>query len=507
MERNNVRKSRILIVFFLFLASRSAWAGQEESKLIRDLWDSAYLKSGRACYTRTTVYEVQRGQQKYYVATTSLNLKVKRNNTPIELRMDTGTQETPEGKVVGVFMRQYLGKTKYLTILGQVKGKQLELKEIRGGQSRLIESAPWDDRVVGLYRQLSLFQNRKVKPGDEFSYLSFEPSINLVVKTNVKVKGYETVELFGGKIQKRLLRVEIKPEKIQNVQLPPLVSWLNDQYETVRSEVEVPGLGLLTLYKTTKSGALAPGSSADLTDVGISQLVPLKKGISNPYETREATYQIKIQGDDDPGSTFMEDSRQTVKNVQGQSFELHVQVSEENSSSEEAAGEEFLQSSYFINCKDFRVAKLARTAVGAEKDPWQKALRIEKWVNRNMKGRNHEALATSDHIAQTLEGDCTEYAMLMAAMCRAEGIPAQTTVGLIYAHIPGKGPCFSFHMWTEVWVKGQWKALDATLGRGYVGASHLKIAGHSWQDTRNLTPLLPVIRVLGKVSIEVIEAK
>lgn len=95
--------------------------------------------------------------------------------------------------------------------------------------------------------------------------------------------------------------------------------------------------------------------------------------------------------------------------------------------------------------------------------------------------------------------------MLMSAMCRAEGVPSRTAMGLIYADTPG-GPVFAFHMWTEVHVKGAWQALDATLGRGYVGATHIKIADQSWHDERTMLPLLPVIRVLGKIEIDVLQA-
>ena len=52
-----------------------------------------------------------------------------------------------------------------------------------------------------------------------------------------------------------------------------------------------------------------------------------------------------------------------------------------------------------------------------------------------MESQNHESLATADHVAKTLEGDCTEYAMLTAAMCRAEGVPSRTAMGLVYADI------------------------------------------------------------------------
>ena len=114
-----------------------------------------------------------------------------------------------------------------------------------------------------------------------------------------------------------------------------------------------------------------------------------------------------------------------------------------------------------------------------------------------MRPTNGEALAPADQVARTLEGDCTEYAMLMAAMCRAEGIPSKTAMGLIYADVK-TGPAMSFHMWTEVWVGGEWIPLDATLGRGYVGATHLKVTDHAWNDTRSFAPLLPLMRVLGK---------
>jgi hypothetical protein len=59
-------------------------------------------------------------------------------------------------------------------------------------------------------------------------------------------------------------------------------------------------------------------------------------------------------------------------------------------------------------------------------------------------------------------------------------------------------------MWTEVWVQGEWVAIDATLGRGSVGATHLKISDSSWHDEESLKPLSPVTRVLGKLEVQVI---
>ena len=116
-------------------------------------------------------------------------------------------------------------------------------------------------------------------------------------------------------------------------------------------------------------------------------------------------------------------------------------------------------------------------------------------------------MATADHVARNLEGDCTEYAMLAAAMCRAAGVPARTALGLVYFERGGEG-YLAYHMWTEVFARGQWLGIDATLGQGGVGPGHLKITDQSWHDTRSLTPLLPVLRVLsGRPEVSVTAAE
>jgi transglutaminase-like putative cysteine protease len=263
------------------------------------------------------------------------------------------------------------------------------------------------------------------------------------------------------------------------------------------------------MVRTTKTNALSPGAVAQLTDIGLTQLVKLKQPIAKPYQTTSAVYRVQIDDDADPATAFAQDGRQQVKKVQGKTFELHVQGgagAPPNNPPAKAPGAEYTESSYFITSADKTVRDLARQAVGGDTDPWRKALRIERWVHDHMTSTNDQALATADHVAKTLQGDCTEYAMLTAAMCRAEGVPSRTAVGLIYADVKGQ-PAFAFHMWTEVWVRGQWVPIDATLGLGRVGATHLKISDQSWHEARDMTPLFPVVRVLGRVRLEVLSVQ
>jgi len=258
------------------------------------------------------------------------------------LRMDTGNTETANGKVLGVFMRQYLGQNKQLEITGLVSGKQLRLTL---DKVKELEPAPWDDSVLGLVGQQRLLAEHKAKPGDKIFFKSFEPTINLVIKNEVEVKDFEDVELLG-KTRKRLLRVEIKPQKLENVQLPTLVWWVDKEFVPLRQQIEAPGLGKINLFRTTKAIALGPAPIATLTDIGINQYVRLKKRIPRPYETREAVYRITVNNDDDPGSTFSRDERQQVKNVKGNSFELHVHAGAVSAKDgEKEPGQEFIPSS------------------------------------------------------------------------------------------------------------------------------------------------------------------
>jgi transglutaminase-like putative cysteine protease len=497
----------------LVLFASPAVAEMPKGKTVLDLWDAAYLHGGKTGYFRTTVTEFEVDGRKILHSVMDMNLTLKRNRDTVSLRMQIGTDETSDGKVTAVFVRQFLGKEQQNLVIGHVVGKQLHLRLT--GKNGMEWKNPWDDKVLGLYRQQRLFQERKVKPGETFDFLSYEAAVNRVVKVRVHVKDYEEVPMLPGtKTKKRLLRVDMNPEEIRvtkpdgqvdKFQPPPLYLWLDKDGTPARAQTEMPGIGPILMYRTTRDVAMAPGKIATTADIGISHMVRLKKRILQPLDAKSAIYRITLKGDKDPASAFAQDGRQVVKNVNGDTFELHVRASRgpQAVETEGKVADEYKKSNYFINCEDDRVKAHARKAVGTETDPWTKALRIERWVHSHMKVTNDEAMATADHVARTLEGDCTEHAMLAAAMCRAEGVPSRTAVGLIYADVR-MGPVMAFHMWTEVWVKGQWIPIDATLGRGYVGATHLKISDQSWHDTRSLTPMLPVARVVGKVAIEVI---
>src|SRR5262249_33845385 len=156
------------------------------------------------------------------------------------------------------------------------------------------------------YRQEHQYQQRKSKAGDQFSYKTFEPTINAVVNVRVTVKGEEEVDVFRPQekarvvpAKERLLRVETLPGQGllegKPVPLPSMVLWLDKDLLPQRSQLDLPELGRFTLYRSTREFATAPnGAGAKLPDLGLTSRVRLQREIPMPYETRNVLYRVTV---------------------------------------------------------------------------------------------------------------------------------------------------------------------------------------------------------------------
>ena len=72
-------------------------------------------------------------------------------------------------------------------------------------------------------------------------------------------------------------------------------------------------------------------------------------------------------------------------------------------------------------------------------------------------------------------GDCTEAAVLLAALGRAAGIPTRVASGLVYSRdaYHGVGNVFMPHSWVLAYVDGEWRSFDAALER--FDATHIAL--------------------------------
>ena len=83
--------------------------------------------------------------------------------------------------------------------------------------------------------------------------------------------------------------------------------------------------------------------------------------------------------------------------------------------------------------------------------------------------------ASAREALRTRAGDCTEFAVLLAASARSRGIPARVVSGLVYTdRFSGKKEVFSPHTWVQAWTGKRWTSYDAGLGE--FDATHIALA-------------------------------
>jgi len=120
----------------------------------------------------------------------------------------------------------------------------------------------------------------------------------------------------------------------------------------------------------------------------------------------------------------------------------------------------WLQPEPFLEVEAPEIQTLARQLAGA--DVWAsvrksyQAVRDSLTYDPQQQGALGALTALRDG-----RGDCTEYADLLTALLRAQGIPARTVNGWVFGVTEGNPN----HHWTEVWlVEYGWVPLDPTLG-------------------------------------------
>ena len=77
-------------------------------------------------------------------------------------------------------------------------------------------------------------------------------------------------------------------------------------------------------------------------------------------------------------------------------------------------------------------------------------------------------------------------------------------IGLVY--LPS-ADAFGYHMWTEVYIEKRWIPIDGTLAQGGIGAGHLEIARTNLKGASAYSAFLPVVQILGRLKIEVVDAR
>jgi len=120
----------------------------------------------------------------------------------------------------------------------------------------------------------------------------------------------------------------------------------------------------------------------------------------------------------------------------------------------------------WLQSDDPVIAEAARTARRVSQGDAETMAELARITRRRIPDVDFAGHYSAGAAWRRRAGDCTEDAVLLAALARAAGIPALVASGMVYTRerYHGTHDAFIPHSWTVAFVNGEWRSFDMTLG-------------------------------------------
>lgn len=486
----------------------------------REVWEVYLLKGQRVGYGTTKVQpEVKNGKELLRIEA-SQRYAIWRFDRMLEQEIWLTSLETPQGELLEFSTTVQQGEQPVKTV-GRAVGNRLEMLIMSAGKTMPV-NLPWSAEYGGFFRVDGSLLQKPLLPGEIRRLRVLVPGANTLGEVELKAAAVESVALPNG--SKELLRIEAVL-RMSGGEMR-YTAWSDPAGEVLRT-VYHDALGL-EMVRSTREEALRPIPKSDF-DLGWDVVVRLKQPIEDAHRRKSIRYHLTLP-DADPSTLFTAGPGQQVERLSDRRAEVVVRLLKAGEAGSSAAAPSRTDPAASPPAADDRPSQADRdpnnyiqsdnpdviaAAAEALKEPsadkaqrlsdWEKACRLEQYVHRTMKrGGAPQGFATAGEVVKSRLGDCTEYAVFLAALARSEGIASRVVGGLVYME---QAAGFGYHMWTEVYVDGQWVPLDATLGLGAAGPGRLRLR-HSNLAAGDISALvLPVLQVVGKLQIDVVEVE
>ena len=473
---------------------------QRELQTLRETWDAIYMGDTKVGYLRTRADQYQEDGQPRRVTRAHLEINAQRFGQLTTPKITFGDVATAAGELLEFSSRLDLADKPVITT-GRVVGKRLRKLTQASGEDQPQEVA-WDASWGGYFAPEESLRDQPMQPGEKRTIHHLKaPPFNSPGQTILEAEKFEQADLLDE--SRRLLKIN-STEIVGGVEIEAIL-WADENGEILKQHM--PSMQQ-TSYRTTRAVALGESQTVDL---GERLAVRLDRTIADPHATQRIVYRARLP-QRNPADVFAVGAGQTIEPIDEQSALIDVRavraehpVTEAAESERPTAAER--SPNTWIQSSHPQVVALAGSVAEGEEDPWKVACALEQLVEQTVENKNFsQAFATAADVAEQRAGDCTEHAVLLAALLRAREIPARVAIGLVYFPVAERG-AMAYHMWTEAWITDRWVPLDGTLGRCGTGAAHLKITHSHLGGDEALLSYLKVNEVLGQLELEIVEVK
>ena len=310
-------------------------------------------------------------------------------------------------------------------------------------------------------------------PGARYSALAFQPSSLEAAQITSTIAAAEQVDLPGGARKlypvEQLLAFPGAPMKTR--------AWIDAEQTVYKLTMPIMGVDLV-LLACDRACATAPNQGSDVFE---RTLMP------SPRTLREqelaGTMRYTLASPRNESALVLPETDEQRVEARGNERIVTISRDARARAQERPAPEDFRPNDW-LQSDAPDIVRLAHQAAGDAGAPLERMRRIETFVRGYIRSKTLDVgYASALEVAHKPEGDCTEHALLVAALGRALGIATRVVDGLAYAPgFAGKDQVFVPHAWAQAFVDGRWQSFDAALP-GF-DAGHIALAigdGDPWK--------------------------
>ena len=440
-------------------------------KVVHEAWYAVYMRGSKMGYSHTKTVQETENEQTVFRTDEVTQLEMPKGKDRLKVTITTSTTSTPEGKLLHYQYQQSLGALPMISKGTVVDNNRLVVHRTIAGKTREQSAQLPGDLVADDAWRRSLME-KPMTPGEKRTFHFLNLMSGKPLTQEVVAIDYEQTELLN--TTRKLLRLDHVITTEAGDEMQGSV-WIDPNGRILKTKEQIG----IESYLTTQQVAMAPGDGGQF-NLFSGTIIKIPRPLPQGIKTPQARYRVILK-DADPSEILATSAAQRVS---GHATKIVATVIVRTIDPTTPIGGPFIKekgptaadrdTNAMIQSDDALVIAMAGEVAQGERDPWTIAKALEQHIHRSMKETNFkQAFATAAEVAKSRSGDCSEYAVLLTAVCRARKIPARVAMGLVY--MPS-AQAFGYHMWTEVWIADRWIGLDATLKEGGVAAGHIKIA-------------------------------
>jgi Transglutaminase-like superfamily len=419
-------------------------------------------------------------------------MEINRLGNRVSITNEMETVENRAGEMQSLLAT--MSSSQAATRLRVTRGDNVLRIETEAGGKSYEKKIPFTDVIVGPRGIEKLSRDALKKEGDVISYCMFSPEFGNVAKVERKVVG--TIDDSGGKLLKCEETIAGFPGK-QFVTIDATGRWITRQ--------QTFPFGELVIEPSNRSdvaqASTAPSPSAALPNESYDRTMARSNiPLPDPRSISAVTLRVRHLKPD-LGWPDLDSFSQRVLEKSSAMMLLEVRRREiAAGQSDEKPDDSYLRPNALVQSDDAEVIRIAHEVTANLRGDFEKARRLQYWVSQNLHFDLGVALAPASEVARNRRGTCVAYAVLLAALERAAGLPSRVVMGFAYANGIWGG-----HAWTEAYIDHRWIALDAALfSPGPADAARLGFGASSGDD--GLIKLLAAgSQLYGNVECQVIK--